>query len=131
MAMIDYGTVVFKNGIRYKENDLFPNIDELDIYFYKNSMSSMYSSINKYFGYDNKKSYRFTYQDRNFWVKEICPRVYKCEITGGNDKYFIIFGYGIDSKKDIWDRVKKVYLGKNYKKVDRILNRFNDWRGAK
>lgn len=129
MACIDYGTVIFKNGKRYKADELFPVIDGLDIIFYKCCVEDLNENVHRWFGFDNKKSYRFCHNNNNYWVKEICDRVYSCSVYDGQDRYFIIFGYGIANGKECWDDIKNIYLGKkNAKKVDRILNRFEDWR---
>ena len=41
------------------------------------------------------------------------------------DSYHVVFGYGIDPEKRVWDRVKVAYLGKRLsRKVDRLYKRF-------
>ena len=40
------------------------------------------------------------------------------------DHYHVIYGYGIDCSRKVWDRVKESYAGKAVaKKVDKLLNK--------
>lgn len=135
MSAIDYGAVIFKNGQRYKAEELFPVIDELDVVFYKYYMdypipttAEGYSRDAYIFGSDNKKSYRFTHNNCNYYIKEIANNVYRCQVNDlSGNRFFIIFGYGIDNDKEIWDRVKYIYHNKkDVHKIDNILRRF-DW----
>lgn len=122
MAGIDYGTIVFKNGKRYKEESLYPTIDELGITFYKYYVTTQD-------GYDG---YCF-YDDKKFVIETVCngvrikarkllDSVFTAEIFHGGDRYNIIFGYGIDNNLKTWDRIKVMYLGKRgARKVDNWL----------
>ena len=135
MSAIDYGVIVFKNGKRYKEEELFPYIDELNVSFCKTYMQyplEGFPDTNVYwFGYgDDKKSYRFTHNGSNYYVKEICDRVYRCQTNDvDGNRFFIVFGYGIDNDKNLWDDIKYIYHSKNsIRKIENILRRF-DWYG--
>lgn len=124
MAAIDYGTVVFKNGKRYKPEDLCPVIDELGgIVFYKCSLQyDDTSQEGVWFNVANKISFHFEFAGASWHVKKICPGVYHARGTANGDLYDIIFGCGIDSQKWIWNEFKVEYLGKkNARKVDKIL----------
>lgn len=136
MATIDYGVVVFKNGKRYKEEELFPYIDELNVCFCKTYMHYPLSGLPNggedgyyWFGYgDGKKSYRFTHNGSNYYVKEICDRVYRCQVNDvDGNRFFIILGYGIDNDKCLWNDIKYIYHNKkSVRKIENILRRF-DW----
>lgn len=130
MATIDYGVVVFKNGERYKGEELFPYIDELNISFCKTYMQCSNTFTDTYwFGYgDGKKSYKFIHNGSSYYVKEICDGVYKCQTNDADgNRFFIIFGYGIDNDKCLWNDIKYIYHNKkSVRKIENILRRF-DW----
>lgn len=118
MAAIDYGCLVFKNGSRYKENELYPYIDELDVQFYKTYMFDK-AENNEVFFDGEKYSYRITFNNILFRVKKLCDRVYTAYATHEGNRFSIVFGYGIDNNIRIWNKCKIMYLGKtNARKVD-------------
>lgn len=118
MAAIDYGVVIFKNGIRYKGDELFPTIDGFeDAYFYKVPTIVLETCSSQKVWYGDKIK-----------VKEIVPRVFHSRAYIDGDIYNVISGYGIDNKKYIWDSVKYFYHNKkDVRAIDRILNQY-DWR---
>lgn len=125
MAGIDYGAVVFKNKIRYKSNELYPYIEEIDIMFYKCGM--VYNNDEGYIWFDEGKfHWNFELNNVCYNVKRIAEsNVFKASIFDKTtkDKYIVIFGYGIDNSTRVWRECKEVYLGKKVaKKVDRILS---------
>lgn len=118
MAAIDYGIVIFKNGIRYKGDELFANIDGFeDGYFYKMPAIAMESRYPQKVWHGNKID-----------VKEIAPCVYHSRVYKDGDVYNVISGYGIDNDRFVWDRIKHIYHNKrDVRIIDRILNKY-DWR---
>lgn len=128
MAAIDYGAIVFKNKKRYKSDYLFPIIDELGVFFYKTAILDCDGNLIVELCTSDKKVFYFDINDAKYRVKEICDSVYMAQIYKGENKFFCIFGYGIDNDKDCWDKIKVEFLGKkNSKKIDKILKHFNDY----
>ena len=63
--------------------------------------------------------------DVDYHIKYVGNGVYHFSMVYGGNSYHVIYGYGIDPDKKVWDRVKVEYLGKRVaKKVDRLYNRF-------
>lgn len=124
MAAVDYGTVIFKNGRRYKADELFPIIDELDLYFYKHLM--MHDGQSWGFLDDpRKKAHHLSFDGIKCKVNEIARGVYKATIFGGGDRYSVVFGYGIDPDADLWEKFVKprYYSKRDARKVSNVLRR--------
>lgn len=124
MAAIDYGAIVFKNGERYKGDQLYPKIDELGIRFYKCDI--IHDEDHYSFSDPFKKVFEFEINGAKFKVKKIAQLVMNVEILYQGDSYHAIFGYGIDNKKEFWDHVKYIYHSKaDARKIDNVLNRLD------
>lgn len=125
MAGIDYGAVVFKNGKRYKETHLYPQIDELGISFYKCCVENLTNGEDYHWFYGEKFVEKIVFNGINIKVKTLIKNdVYTAEIFHNGDRYNILFGYGIDCDMRVWNKIKNIYLGKqNAKKVDKWLKK--------
>lgn len=75
------------------------------------------------------------HQDEHGWevsdgvyhIKRLGRGVYHFTMQYKGDVYHVVYGYGIDNNKRVWDRIKNEWVGKKTaKKVDRIYSRF-DW----
>lgn len=117
MSAMDYGVVIFKNGMRYKGDELFANIDGFeDGYFFRIPIIAR--------TYNSQK----VWHENKIDVKEIANGVYRSRVYKDGDVYNVISGYGIDNDKSIWDRVKYAYHNKrDVRIIDRMLNKY-DWR---
>lgn len=134
MAGIDYGAVIFKNGKRYKEENLYPKIDELGICFYKCCVENLTDDNDYYWFYgetaDGREKFaeEVVFNGLKIKVKKICNSVFTATIFHNGDRYNILFGYGIDCNMRVWNKIKNIYLGKqNAKKVDKWLKKRIDW----
>lgn len=57
-------------------------------------------------------------------IKEIDYCRFHLSMDYKGDHYHVIYGYGIDCSRKVWDRVKNIYAGKVIaKKVDNLLNK--------
>lgn len=55
-------------------------------------------------------------------VRKVCPGVYCASLNYNESHYHIVFGYGIDTNPNVWNKIKVRYLGKNNaKKVDKLI----------
>ena len=79
-------------------------------------------------GLEHRRSYR---AEVNGAVIHIHPaskhndRVWHCEMSYKGDNYHVVFGYGIDTDMNVWNRVKVRYLGKRAAKdIDMIFGRY-------
>lgn len=144
MSAIDYGCVIFKNGVRYKSNDLFPEIDEVfNMTCYKshiefnqpcgliicNKPQAISVETRGYLTYmwlnSNYKTFHFTMDKGSFKIKSLGEGIYICIGSYNGDKYHMIFGYGIDNRKTEWNRIKYIYHGKKMvKKIDKIFDKW-------
>lgn len=150
MAMIDYGAIVIKNGKVINQNEMFPDMmncvgwenddarnnyfayagnKELTLCFYRthfviyenkkfiDEIWPDWSSIS------SKKSHYINTNTSVIKVKTLARGIHCAYFTIENQHYKVIFGYGIDSSKSVWDKNKYHYLGKKTaNKVDKILN---------
>lgn len=129
MAAIDYGAVVFRNGERMYEDEMFPavQINGLTFQFYKYWCEvSNGQSIFGVAGWEAGTKKVAYYQEGGvrFRIKEICPRVLKFQASFNGDHFTVIYGYGIDHDMHTWDRIKVQYLGKERARaVDREFAR--------
>lgn len=123
------------NRHEYKNNLLRGNYfayvgdEELTLCFYKSwmavavNMKRLDGIYPRYFEYPSVKSHHYNFNGVNVNVRSIDKNsVLVASFKYNGDFYKVVFGYGIDSEKRVWDRVKVKYLGKKVsKKVDRIL----------
>lgn len=150
MAMIDYGAIVIKNGKVINQGKMFSDMkncvgwedekiqhnyfayvgnEEITLCFYRNHFDI----------YENKKYVNEIWPDfspihckkshyinTNFGtikVKTLANQVHCAYFSIDGNHYKVIFGFGIDSSKFIWDKNKYYYLKKRTaNKVDKILN---------
>lgn len=138
MAAIDYGVMAFCNGEQIYSDDLYPVIEiesggysiecykyickifknaDIFIEYYEAELADKYS-----FDGSKKKSAWFSDNEIVFHIKEVCDGVYRLTFGIDGKHYVILYGYGIDNNKAIWDLVKVRYLGKKRAKaVDREI----------
>lgn len=70
------------------------------------------------------RSIQREYDGAKVRVKRIADWVFHFSMKYNGDRYHVIYGYGIDPDKKVWDRVKVDYLGKNVsRKVDRLMGK--------
>lgn len=71
-----------------------------------------------------RKSIHFEVAGVQFHLKHLDNCVYYISFHYKGDNFHIIYGYGIDSSKEVWDNCKVRYLGKRTaKKVDNLYAR--------
>lgn len=71
-----------------------------------------------------RKSVRFEVAGVRFHLKHLDSHIYSLSFHYNGDHYHIVYGYGIDSSKEVWDNCKVRYLGKRTaKKVDNLYAR--------
>lgn len=104
--------------------------EHLTLAFYKQRCYIMVDKSMQFemWGIDNflgcRKSIHFEVAGVLFHLKHLADRVYYMHFHYKGDNYHIIYGYGIDSSKDIWDNCKVRYLGKRAaRKVDNLYSR--------
>lgn len=150
MAMIDYGAIVIKNGKVINQSKMFSDMgscvgwtdekvrgnyfayvgdEKITLCFYKN----------RFVIYENKKfvdeiwpdfspipckkSHYINTSSCMIKVKTLSTCVHCACFSIDENHYKVIFGYGIDPSKNIWNKNKYYYLGKKVaNKVDKILN---------
>lgn len=150
LAMIDYGTIVIKNGKVINQNIMFQDMfscvgwtkekvdgnffayvgnEKITLCFYKNFFhiyedKEFVGEIWPNFSpVSSRKSHYIKTKNISIKVKTLSRCVHCAYFTIDGSYYKVIFGYGIDSCKRVWDRVKYNYLRKKTaKKVDKILN---------
>lgn len=178
MAMVDYGAILFKNGVFQNRDQFFmdmqdsvgwvdrPRIkyDDCDckteigdckgnkiinkridgnyfVYAGDNHFTAAFYKTYSVFCLDeikvktvwgcqsddgiNHRSLHFKIGEVNVHIKEINYNVFECRFTYKENQYLIIYGYGIDTDMDVWDRTKNHYLAKKaVKKIDSIFARY-------
>lgn len=143
MAFIDYGAVVIKNGAIVNSEEFFQEMKSavgwelkdvkgnyfayigdknITIGFYKTSFVLCNENGLKkkiWANFENKKSFRYQIGGANIHIKNLCGRdlVYLCSMDYKGDHYHVVFGYGIDSDANVWNRVKEIYLGKRASRI--------------
>ena len=144
MAMIDYGAVVFKNGKRIN-HDMFMDMQEAvgwsgepdgDYFVYVGDSHVTVCFYKTYFVVflnggkvdavlpGDWRSIQREYDGAKVRVKRIADWVFHFSMKYNGDRYHVIYGYGIDPDKKVWDHVKVDYLGKNVsRKVDRLMGK--------
>lgn len=154
MACVDYGAVVFKDGVVQNENQFFMDMngavgweredisggyfafvgdEHLTLAFYKNRCHILVNkeTFAELWGlYEDyrpiPKSRHLTVGNTNLHFRFIgdSDRVLWLTFYYRGNHYDIVYGYGIDSKFSVWDRVKIQYLGKRLsRKVDLLYGR--------
>lgn len=131
MAAIDYGTMVFLNGRRIYENQLYPEVmfADLKIVCYKHyceislrdelvlDLHGVYertpgSTVFDFYGH--RISAHYNIGDKYMvHVKEITPGVQRLKVSHGGMRLTVLYGYGIDNNPKVWDETKVLYLGKH------------------
>lgn len=145
MAVIDYGAVLFKNGVQ-QNHELFmerPDVPEIDeSYFVYAGDDHIRVAVYKIYAYawlDHRcfmwwhcptgKSDHTVVDGVDIHIKALSSNVFWMKFTYNGDHYNIVYGYGIDPDMGIWNNAKVDYLGKRLaRKVDRIFDRI---RGGK
>lgn len=104
--------------------------EHLTLAFYKQHCLIMVDKVSQFemWGIDNfqgcRKSIHFDVAGVQFHLKHLDDRIYYMRFHYKGDNYHIIYGYGIDSSKDVWDNCKVRYLGKRAaRKVDNLYSR--------
>lgn len=104
----------------------------LTLCFYKSWMAvavngkridGIFPSYNEY---RSVKSHHYDFNGTKVDVKSIDGNsILMATLKYNGDSYKIIFGYGIDNEKRVWNKAKYRYLGKKVaKKVDKILDKY-------
>ena len=74
--------------------------------------------------YECHKSKYYTVGEVTIHIREVVDRVSLASFRYKGDFYNIVFGYGIDPTKRVWDSIKVQYLGKKKaRKVDNVYRR--------
>ena len=62
----------------------------------------------------------------DFHLKHLGHNVNVLRFSVCGDNYTVVYGFGIDDNKRIWNKIKADWLGKRLsRKIDRIIN--NNW----
>ncbi len=73
---------------------------------------------------DRWYSIRGEVDGRKYHLKRIGKWVYDFSIKYKGDQYHVVFGYGIDPNRRLWDKIKVRYVGKRLAwKVDRLYEK--------
>ena len=152
MAEIDYGTMVFLNGRRIYENQLYPEVmfADLKIVCYKHyceislgdelvlDLHGVYerkpgSTVFDF--YRHRISAHYNIGGKYMvHVKEITPGVQKLKVSHNGMQLTILYGYGIDNNPKVWNDIKVRYLGKYRARiVDKAISKASmpsAWRHA-
>lgn len=130
MAAIDYGTMVFLNGIRIYENQLYPEVmfADLKVVCYKHyceislgdelvlDLHGVYerkpgSTVFDFYGHRISAHYNIGGKYM-VHVKEITPGVQRLKVSHNGMHLTILYGYGIDNNPKVWHDIKVRYLGR-------------------
>ena len=130
MAAIDYGTMVFLNGRRIYENQLYPEVmfADLKIVCYKHhseislgdelvlDLHGVYerkpgSTVFDFYGHRISAHYNIGGKYM-VHVKEITPGVQRLKVSHNGMHLTILYGYGIDNNTKVWQDIKVRYLGR-------------------
>lgn len=152
MAAIDYGVMVFLNGRRIYENQLYPDVKfaDLKIVCYKHyceislgdeillDLHGVYerkpgSTVFDFYGHRISAHYNIGGKYM-VHVKEITPCVQRLNVSHNGMYLTILYGYGIDNNPKLWHDFKVRYLGKYRARiVDKAIAKASipsSWRHA-
>lgn len=141
MAVIDYGAVLFKNGVQ-QNHEMFmdePDCIKLDdSYFVYAGDGHFMVTAYKYRLYvfldgelvmsdwapHGAKSSWYDVDGVEIHIKYLANTVCWARFSYKGDHYNIMYGYGIDADREIWEDIKVRYLGKKLSKcVDKLYAR--------
>ena len=157
MAIVDYGTVVFKDGKQVQKDKRFGVLElgGIRFEFYKVWCEAYNSDGEVIASYINTNPVRllgveYAITDLSEWsvkksshfyisgiaanIKELLPRVFRFQTSYDGHYYTVVYGYGIDPDYKIWEQTKRIYHNKrSVEIIDRQIERaggYADKRGG-